>query len=524
MKVSTVNQMKELDRTAVEKFSIKEEILMENAGLATFSVIQNEFGIKGKKFLVLCGVGNNGGDALVVARKIHAGGGEFKIFIIGDPANFKGAAKRNFDIIAKFPITHEILTSAEILESELKECDAVIDGIFGTGLTRDVEGLFLEVIKKVNLSGKTVFSLDIPSGIDGDSGQVKGDAVLADYTVTFGLPKVGNILYPGFSHCGQLYVTNISFPRELTEKDSINTEINIPPWLPERKDGGHKNEFGSVLFIAGASSYFGAPYFSAASFLKAGGGYSRLASTPEVCRVAAQKGSEIVFIPLEETKAGSIALKNKDRLLELSEIVDMVVLGPGLSLEEETQQLVRELVISLKKPLLVDGDGLTALRLDLDRLASREEPTVLTPHPGEMSRLADMPVSHIKKNSISVAGESAADWNSVVVLKGAHSLIAYPGGKVLINLSGNSGMATAGSGDVLTGTIAAMFGLGLAWEDAVRTGVFIHGLAGDLAAEEKGPDGMTAGDILENLPFAVEMFRENYEEVLEDYYGKIYII
>ncbi len=524
MKVSTVNQMKELDRTAVEKFSIKEELLMENAGLGTFSVIQDEFGIKGKKFLILCGIGNNGGDGLVVARKIHAGGGEVKVLFMGDPANFKGAARENFNIFSKLPIPHEILQSVEVLEKELKECEAVVDGIFGTGLARDVEGLYLEAIKQVNLSGKTVFSLDVPSGIDGDSGEVRGDAVWADFTVTFGLPKVGNLLYPGFGHCGRLYVTNISFPRELTDKPSIKTEINIPPWLPERREDGHKNEFGSVLCIAGASSYFGAPYFSAASFLKAGGGYSRLASTPEVCRVVAQKGSEIVFIPLEETPAGSLALKNKEKLLELSEIVDMVVLGPGLSLEEETQQLVKELVVSVKKPLLVDGDGLTALVLEVENLASRAEPTVLTPHPGEMSRLVDMPVTHIKKNSISVVREAAKDWNCAVVLKGAHSLIGFPDGRVLINLSGNSGMASAGSGDVLTGTIAAMFGLGLSWEEAVQTGVFIHGLAGDLAAEEKGADGMTANDILENLPFAVEMFRENYEEILEDYYGKIYIV
>jgi hydroxyethylthiazole kinase-like uncharacterized protein yjeF len=524
MKVSTVSEMRALDRKAIEEYGIAEELLMENAGLATYSVILNEFGIQGKRFLVFCGVGNNGGDGFVVARKIHSNGGAAQVFILGDPAKYKGAAKTNFEIASRLPIEIQPLQSIEVIGADVAHCDAIVDAIFGTGLTRDVGGLYREAIELINGSGKPVFSVDIPSGVHGDTGKVMGVAVQADYTVTFGLPKMGNMLFPGYELGGRLYVSHISFPPSMYDADALKIEINHPPAIPPRDKNGHKGGFGQALFIAGAASYFGAPYFAALSFLKAGGGYSRLAAPKSITPFIANKGSEIVFVPQEETKSGSIALQNRRALLELAERMDIVILGPGLSLQEETQQLARELAREIDKPLLIDGDGITALCQDLQIIKERRTGTILTPHLGEMSRITGLGVGEIDANKIEVLQRTTRELNTIVVLKGAHSLIGYPDQRVFINMSGNSGMATAGSGDVLTGTIAAMFGLGLRLEDAVRKGVFIHGLSGDLAADDKGEDGITAQDILEYLPRAVKMDREGLNETLQSRYAGAHVV
>jgi len=369
-----------------------------------------------------------------------------------------------------------------------------------------------------------VISVDIPYGVNGDNGKVMGIAMKAYYTVTFGLPKIGNMLFPGYDLCGKLYVTHISFPPSIYNADTLKIELNHTPNLPQRNTNAHKGDLGEVLFIAGASSYFGAPYFAALSFLKAGGGYSRLAAPASITPFIANKGSEIVFVPQKETRSGSVSLKNKDSLLELSEKMDMVVLGPGLSLEQETQQLVRELTKDIKKPLLIDGDGITALCKDLQIIKQREAETILTPHLGEMSRITNKSVSDIDVNKIDILQGTARELNAIIVLKGAHSLIGYADESVFINMSGNSGMATAGSGDVLTGTIAAMFGRGLSVQDAVRKGVFIHGFSGDLAAEDKGEDGITAQDILDYLHLAVKMDREGLDSTYQDRYSGARIV
>ena len=524
MKVSSVSEMRALDRTAIEEFGIVAELLMENAGQAVYSVLSKEFGIEGQRFLIFCGLGNNGGDGFVVARKIHSSGGTVKVFVLGNPSKFKGAAKINFDIVSRLPIKVRQIESIEAVKTEVAHCDGIVDAILGTGLTRDVAGLYRDVIELINESGKTVFSVDIPSGVHGDTGKVMGAAVKADYTITFGLPKIGNVLFPGYDLCGKLYVSHISFPPSIYNADTLKVEINHPMKLPPRDKDAHKGDFGEVLFVAGASSYFGAPYFAAFSFLKAGGGYSRLAAPKSIVPFIASKGSEIVFVPQVETSSGSIALKNKRALLELSERMDMVILGPGLSLEQETQQLARELAGEIGKPLLIDGDGITALCQDLQIVKGRKAETILTPHLGEMSRITKTSVREIDANRVDVLQRTARELNATIVLKGAHSLIGYPDECVFINMSGNPGMATAGSGDVLTGTIAAMFGLGLSVQEAVRKGVFMHGLAGDLAAEEKGEDGITAQDILDYLPLAVKTDREGLNDRLGDRYIGAHVV
>jgi hydroxyethylthiazole kinase-like uncharacterized protein yjeF len=507
MKVATTEEMRAMDRYAIETLGIPDEILMENAGIAAYYALAGEMDIAGRRFAVFCGGGNNGGDGFVVARKIHSNGGIVKVFLLAEKERYKKAARKNLDILLNLAVDVRPVESADDVRGYLLHSDAVIDAVFGTGLDRNVEGLHREVIALINAIGKPIYSLDIPSGINGDTGGLMGAAIRATATVTFGLPKRGNLLYPGFLWGGKLYVTHISFPPELYDSDAIRVEVNDPPPLPARKAWGHKGDFGDVLFIAGATGYYGAPAFSALSFLKAGGGYSRLAAPASVIPGLAAQSGEIVFVPQRETTSGSIALRNKATLLKLSENVDMVVLGPGLSLAEETQKLVREMAAKIEKPILIDGDGITAVSKTPRFLKRRRYETVLTPHVGEMSRLTGRSRDEIEKDPIGILRETAADLDAIIVLKGAHSLIGLPDGRVYINMSGNSGMATAGSGDVLTGAIGAMFGLGLPVQEAVRAGVFVHGLAGDLAASEKGEDGITARDIMENLPGAVAMVR-----------------
>ncbi len=524
MKISHVNEMRNLDRRAIEEYCIAQEILMENAGQAAYFTILKEFGAKNKNFVIFCGVGNNGGDGLVVARKIYSNGGMVTVFVLGDRSKFQGASKQNLDIVNKLQIKMIDLQDVSSALEAVKESDAIIDAIFGTGLDREVKGEYKDVINMINASHKTVFSIDIPSGIHGDTGQVMGTAVKAHYTTTFGLPKTGNLLYPGFDYVGKLYVTHISFPPVMQHSDHLKTATNDPKPIPARDKDTHKGNYGKVLFIAGSSNYLGAPYFAALSFLKAGGGLSYLATPGNVAAFIGNKGSEIVFVPQKSTTSGSISLENRQQLFQFSENADMVVIGPGLSLNEETQTLVRELSAEIKKPLLIDGDGITAVANDWECIKKRETPTILTPHLGEMARITKQKMDDILKNKIVVLQNTAQKLNATIVLKGAHSLIGYPDKRVFINLSGNPGMATAGSGDVLTGAIAAMFGLGFSINEAVRMGVFVHGFAGDLAAKNKGEDGLIASDIMNQLPASMKAYREEFNSTIEDYYHSINII
>ena len=507
MYVSRVADMRAMDRAAIDTYGMAEELLMENAGHAAYDVLSQMCDIGDATCLVFCGVGNNGGDGFVVARKIHSAGGAVKVYVVGDLTAFKGAAKSHLEILCRLPVEVQQLTSVTAIQTDIDQCDVIVDALFGTGLSRQVAGQYREVIACINATAKPVLSLDIPSGVHGDTGQVMGTAVQAAYTVTFGLPKVGNLLYPGYALGGKLYLSHISFSPALYHATSLKIAINQEVPLPTRDVSGHKGNFGDALFIAGAASYFGAPYLSAYSFMKAGGGYSRLAAPAAMIPFLSTKASEIVYIPQDETSAGSISLTNKASLLDLARKEDMVVLGPGLSLEAESQQLARELVRDIPTPLLLDGDGLTALCHDKQIMQQRQTATILTPHTGEMARLTGLSAQDIQANRVDILQQTAKDLGAYIVLKGAHSLIGYPDERVFINMSGNSGMATAGAGDVLTGTIAAMFGLGLPIPEAVRMGVFIHGLAGDLAAAEHGEDGMTAQDILMALPRAVQMCR-----------------
>ncbi len=505
MKVSRVEEMRWMDCYATESLRIPAEILMENAGQGAAAVLAGERGLPGKGYVILCGMGNNGGDGFVVARKVLSNGGVPKVYILGDPGRFQGAARTNLDILTLLPVEIQRLETVDAgLGRVIRHADGVIDAMFGTGLDREVKGLHREVIDLVNRGRKWVLSLDIPSGVNGDTGEIMGAAIQADCTIAFGLSKLGNILYPGHEKCGKLYVTHISFPPAMYNHERLKIQTNDYLALPVRGREVYKGSMGDVLFIAGTANYLGAPYFSAMSFLKGGGGYARLAAPASVVPVIAGQGKEIVFVPLRETKAGSIGADNYDDLMELSAKVDMVVIGPGLSLDPRTQELVRKLVPDLKKPVLIDGDGITAVAGAPALIQERSFPTVMTPHAGEMASITSRSTAEIQRNRIDVLQAACASWGAFIVLKGARSLVGCPDGQVFINMTGNPGMATAGSGDVLTGTIAAMFGMGMPWSEAIRKGVYIHGLAGDLAAGKEGEDGITARDILGYLPLALK--------------------
>ncbi|MFA6412452.1 MAG: NAD(P)H-hydrate dehydratase [Syntrophales bacterium] len=516
MKISRVEEMRWMDRHATESLQIPAEILMENAGQGAAAVLAGERGLNGKRYVILCGTGNNGGDGFVVARKILSNGGTPKVYILGDPGRFQGAAKTNLDMLSLLPLEVRHLETGAELGRVIRHADGVVDAIFGTGLDREVRGLHREVIDLVNQERKWVLSLDIPSGVNGDTGEIMGAAIQADCTVAFGLPKTGNILYPGHEKGGKLYVTHISFPPVMYNHERLKIQTNDYLPLPVRGQDVHKGSMGDVLFIAGAKTYMGAPYFSAMAFLKAGGGYARLATPASVVPIIAGQGRELVFVPLRETKAGAVSVDNFGALLELSAKVDMVVIGPGLSLDPQTQDLVRKLVPAIRKPLLIDGDGITAVAGDLALIQGRSFSTVLTPHTGEMARITGQPTAEIQRRRIDILQAACASLGAFIVLKGAHSLIGYPGGQVFINMTGNPGMATAGSGDVLTGAIAAMAGMGMPWPEAIRKGVCLHGRAGDLAARQEGEDGITAQDILDYLPLALKEDRLSGGRGLKD--------
>ena len=526
MKIATVDEIRKYDRLATEVYGIDDLLLMENAGNATYYVILKELGVKGRHFTIVAGHGNNGGDALVVGRKLYSSGAKVEAFIVGDPNKFRSSGRKNYEIAKKLGIIKTVIKdeiSLKILRKSLEECDAVIDGVFGTGLSREIKGIYRDVINEINASRKTVISVDIPSGIGGNNGNVYGVAVKATYTVTFGMPKLGNILYPGYYYNGKLYVSRISYPPELSEPEEVKIEVNEPPPLPERVEWGHKGTFGKLLVVAGSKNYYGAPTFSSLSFLKAGGGYSRLAAPESLIPYIASKAREVVYIPLKETKEGSIAAENKELILELIERydIDIAILGPGTSLNSETQELIRNLVTEIKRPVIIDGDGLTAISEKPEVVSRRALPTVLTPHPGELARLIGWSTRDVISKKVEALKETLKMYRAITLLKGAHTLIGYPDGRIYVNMTGNSGMATAGSGDVLTGTIAAMYGLHYNIENSVRAGVLIHGLAGDLAANELGKDGMTAGDILNYLPQAVRLWRERRDEILKRYLPEV---
>jgi ADP-dependent NAD(P)H-hydrate dehydratase / NAD(P)H-hydrate epimerase len=522
MRVCTVKEMRDCDRRAGEEYGLPERILMENAGHAILDVAVKEFGIEGVRYRVLCGGGNNGGDGLVAARLLHSLGAEVYVALLSDETSMGQASRENLTAAVRSGLPVLRLQSADDLQLG-RSSDVVIDALLGTGLSRSPEGLYRTVIERVNACALRVLSVDIPSGVNGDTGVPPGVAVRAMCTVTFGLPKRGNLLPPGRELCGRVYVSHISFPPAVWRcAGSVETVPLVP--LPVRPLESHKGMYGDVLFVAGSRSYLGAPFLAAMSFLKAGGGYARLAAPESVTSALGASAREVVMVPLRETAEGTLALSNLDRLYELGRRADMVVIGPGLSLHEESQELVRRFLMATPSDVLIDGDGISAIALDPSFVRQREGGTIVTPHVGELARMLGCEAEVIHEDRIGTLMRACATFGAIVVLKGSSTLVGDATGRISVNLSGNPGMATAGCGDVLAGTIAAMRGAGLKLRAAVEVGAFIHGMAGDLAAEAKGQDGTVASDVMEQLPYATRLYRDRFSDLAHNHYGRLSVI
>ena len=522
MRVCTVQEMRDCDRRAAEDYALPESILMENAGHAILEVARREYGIEGPRYRVLSGGGNNGGDGLVAARLLHSVGAEVSVALLADESAMGQASRANLAAAVRSGLAVQRLESADDLYLG-RSVDVVIDALLGTGRSRSPEGLYRTVIERVNASALRVLAVDIPSGVSGDTGTTPGAAIRAVCTVTFGLPKRGNLLPPGRELCGKLYVSHISFPPALRSCGGDMATVPLVP-LPPRPHESHKGMYGDVLFVAGSHSYLGAPFLASMSFLRAGGGYARLAAPGSVTSALGNTAREVVMIPMQETTDGAIALSNLDRLCELGGRVDMVVIGPGLSLADESQELVRRFLADVPADVLVDGDGISAIALDPACVRNRAGTTIITPHVGEMARMLGCGVTEVEGDRVDALRRACDRFDAVVVFKGSSTLVGDATGRISVNLSGNPGMATAGCGDVLAGTIAAMRGAGLDHRPASEVGAFIHGVAGDLAAEATGQDGIIASDVMEQLPHAIRLYRERFSALVHNHYGRISVI
>lgn len=499
MKVVTAEEMRELDELTVRDFGLDSRILMERAGLSVVLAMEEELGDLSKKnFLVVCGSGNNGGDGFVVARNLL--GVAKGVLVVSLGKSKTPDCEYNFQLYRKYGGT----VTEEFDGTLLRDFDVVVDAIFGTGLKGEVKGEHARVIETLNRSGKFIVSVDIPSGVDASTGKILGTAVKASMTVTFGFPKVGHLIFPGRELTGKLKVANIGHPLVLSSKirREIITKESVASLLPQRPKDSHKGTYGKVLVIGGSRRYSGAPVLSAMAVLKVGGGLSAIITPYPQNLVATAKYPELVSIPVI-TSEGFFTEENVADVLNVVENFDVIALGPGLGDDERTKRFVREIVPKIEKPLLLDADGLNALSGFTSILRQRKHPTVLTPHPGEMARLVGKKVEDVKYNYV-LAEEFARENGCVLVLKSATTIVT-DGENTYFNVTGNTGLSKAGSGDVLAGMIAGFMAQGLTPCDAARAGVFMHGLA---AEEYEGDEsGFTPSELLERLPRVIRGLR-----------------
>lgn len=502
MKLLTPGQMREIDREAIERIGIPGIVLMENAAFQVSMKAAEILSQKnGRRVLVAAGYGNNGGDALAVTRHLLSMGYSVSLYMLCPPDSLKGDAAVNANILRNMGFAMELLddSSLDSFAECCREADLVIDGLFGTGLNRDIEGTALEAVYIINRYSNCTLSIDIPSGIDGLTGRIRGGCVRADYTVTFFLPKLGMVQYPAASCLGELTVADIGIPYALAdglETCELTDSAMISAILPPRPEDGHKGTFGKVLVIAGSYSMPGAAILCARSAYRMGSGLVRLAVPREIVPILAAGITEAIYAPLE-SRGGHIVCPGRDELEQLLDSSDAVLIGPGLSCNDDTRELVHNVIDLCKKPLVLDADALNAIAPDAGALSRLKCEAVITPHPAEMARLLGSDTANVQSDRIGTAKAFAEEYGITVVLKGAGTVIAGPDGRVCINPTGNNGMATAGSGDVLAGMTVSLLGQDVPPFEAAVAAAYIHGLAGDRAAAEKGACAMTASDIQE---------------------------
>lgn len=505
MKLLTPHQMKEIDSIAINTLGIPGIVLMENAALQTaFKASSMLEGIKNPKITVVAGNGNNGGDALAVTRHLLSMGYAVSTYAMSDVDTLYGDALTNGQILKNIGIEIPVINNEKALEELKESClqsNLVIDGLFGTGLNRDVEGVWFQVIEIINNYSSLILSIDIASGVDGLTGQIRGTCIKADATVTFFLPKIGMVQHPGASKMGELSVVDIGIPYALADKYDtplLITGTYIREILPVRPEEGHKGTFGKLLIIAGSQGMTGAAFLSALSAYRAGSGLVRLAVPQSCLDTLSILIPEAVFTIIPEND--HIRLRNL--IQELISDADAVLVGPGLSCTDYTLTILNTVVDYCDKPMVLDADALNLISKNKSMLERLKCEAVITPHAVEMSRLTGLSVSEIQDHRIEIAKSFADEFGLTVVLKGAGTIISANDGRVSINPTGNQGMATAGSGDVLAGVITSLLGKGLSPYEAAIAGAYLHGLAGDIATEEMGPDGVMASDIGACLPKA----------------------
>lgn len=506
MKVVTASEMKEIDRKTIEDFGIPSQTLMERAGLSVAERIKEAFKPEGK-VIVLSGTGNNGGDGIVAGRELYNSGWNVLVIILSSSKDkLSPNCLYEYEIAKKFKVPMEFRTKINVKDTHSA---VVIDAIFGTGLSKPIRGEIANVIDFLNTSGSPVVSVDMPSGVSSDTGEVKGVGVKASITVTFGLPKRGHFLYPGRDLTGKLYIEDIGFPEELINSSSLKCQtIEMEDIsIPERPMYSHKGIYGHVLIVSGSKGKTGAALMTAKSCLRTGAGLVTIALPESLMNVIQARVLEEMTLSLPETN-GTLSIKSLPAILRfLDEKADVLAIGPGIGVSENTKRLVEGLLLECKKPMVIDADGINVLNKDI--LKKAKAPLILTPHPGEMSRLSGISVSEIERDRINTAVSFMKDITSkeeaVLVLKGVPTVIAGIAGKdsrVFINTKGNPGMAKAGSGDVLTGMIAGLMGQRLSLIESAITGVYLHGLAGDISAEKKGYHSLIASDIIDAIPEA----------------------
>lgn len=518
MRLATADEMRAMDRRAIDEFGIPGIVLMENAALRVVDVLEREFSpIAQKRFVVLCGKGNNGGDGLAVARHLHTRFSvPVSVWLTVDPGNLTGDAASNYTMAARSGVSITTVTGdvPTGLAGELASPCVVIDALFGTGFHGKASGPAAVMIDAANASGNPIVAVDVPSGVNADSGAAEGAAIHASITVTFALGKPGLYVYPGVDCAGRVVVGDIAFPRSIYQGGTffLTTPEDISGWLPSRKASrdANKGKFGHVSVFAGSAGFLGAANLAAVGAARSGAGLVTLCVPAGLLDAAmAMTNYVIMTSPLPQTKERAFSSAALDKALETAGKGTAAAIGPGIGRHDpETVRFACEFIRQCPVPLVIDADALTILSEQPGRGASivkqREAATVLTPHPGEMARLLGKKSSEVQEDRLTAVREAAQSYGCVALLKGSSTLITDPGGEVWINRTGNTGMASGGMGDTLTGILAAFLGMKIPVLHATAAAAYLHGVAGDLAIRRnRGTGGLLATDVIETLPEAI---------------------
>jgi ADP-dependent NAD(P)H-hydrate dehydratase / NAD(P)H-hydrate epimerase len=511
MKVLTSGQMRDIDRAAIEDIGIPGLVLMENAGIQVTRAILARFPrVAEENVVIIAGKGNNGGDGFVVARHLFNIGCPLTVFLLAAKADVKGDAAVNLAIAEKVGIEVQAVPTIEAWKTarvEVFHASLIVDAIFGTGLEKPADGLYAAAIADINKGRGFKVAVDIPSGLSSDTHLVIGPAVKADLTVALAAPKICHVFPPGEDFVGELAVVPISIPPRLFEDERWKVDLvekkNIRPYFGKRKKDTHKGSYGHLFVLAGSLGKTGAAVMAAKSALRLGAGLVTV-GTPESCLpIIARAVIELMTEALPETEAKTLSPKALPRILDLLKGKDALLLGPGISTDPSTAKLVFSLLPKLRVPVLIDADGLNILAEDPEILKTLKTPAVLTPHPGEFARLVRLPVQDVLDRRLELVPRFAEKYGVYIVLKGYRTVMATPQGRVFINPTGNPGMATGGSGDVLSGMIASLLIQEKDLAGAVRAAVYLHGLCGDIGARKIGERPLIAGDLIKYVPLGL---------------------